>query len=221
MNAEKAFTPALGDARFTPLYDFVIAAATRENVWRSRLVAHINPNAADRILDVGCGTGSLVIRLKKTTPEIAIIGIDPDPNIIARARRKSEKAGVSIDWRTGFLTPATCEEIGAVSKAVSSLVLHQTPLDEKNNILSAIRKVLQPGGTLYIADYGLQRTLPMRFLFRRTVQTIDGLADTQPNADGILPSLMEASGFRDISELEVISTITGSISIYRATALTG
>ena len=30
MNAEKAFTPALGNARFTPLYDFAIAAATRE-----------------------------------------------------------------------------------------------------------------------------------------------------------------------------------------------
>ncbi len=220
MSADKAFTPALGDARFTPLYDFAIAAATREKLWRGRLVAHINPSAADRILDVGCGTGSLAIRLKKTAPEVAIIGIDPDPIVIARARQKSQKAGVCINWRSGFLTPAICAEIGPVSKVASSLVLHQTPPAEKNNILSAIRTVLQPGGTLYIADYGLQRTLAMRFLFRRTVQAIDGLADTQPNADGILPSLMEASGFRDICELEVIPTATGSISIYRATALT-
>jgi len=220
MNEERAFTPALGNARFTPLYDFAIAAMTRENLWRGRLVAHITPDAADRILDVGCGTGSLAIRIKKTTPDVEVIGIDPDPTVIATARRKSEKAGVSINWRSGFLTPETCEEIGPVSKAVCSLVLHQTPLEEKNNILSAMRTVLQPGGTLYLADYGLQRTLPMRFLFRRTVQMIDGLVDTQPNSDGILPSLMEASGFRDISELEVIPTATGSISIYRATALT-
>ena len=220
MNTEKAFTPALGDARFTPLYDFAIAAMTRENEWRGRLVAHINPTVADRILDVGCGTGSLAIRLKKTAPEVAIIGIDPDPIVIAAARQKSAKAEVSIYWRSGFLIPATCEEIGSVSKVVSSLVLHQTPLDEKNNILSAIRTMLQPGGTLYIADYGLQRTLAMRFLFRRTVQAIDGLADTQPNADGILPSLIKSAGFRDISELEVIPTVTGSISIYRATAPT-
>ncbi len=219
MNAEKAFTPALGDARLTPLYDFAIAAVTRENEWRGRLVAHINPNAADRILDVGCGTGSLAIRLKKAAPAVEVIGIDPDPIVIARARQKSEKAGVSINWRNGFLTPATCEEIGPVSKVVSSLVLHQTPLGEKNNILSAIRAVLQPGGTLYIADYGLQRTLLMRFLFRRSVQAIDGLADTQPNADGILPSLIKAAGFRDITELEVLPTVTGSISIHRATTL--
>jgi ubiquinone/menaquinone biosynthesis C-methylase UbiE len=218
MNAEREFTPALGNARFTPLYDLAIAALTRENVWRGRLVTHINPTAADRILDVGCGTGSLAIRLKKTAPDVEVIGVDPDPVVIARARQKSKKAGVSINWRVGFLTPALCEEIGQASKVVSSLLLHQTPLEEKSNILSAVRTVLEPGGTLYIADYGLQRTLPMRFLFRRTVQTIDGLADTQPNADGILPSLMEASGFRDITELEVIPTATGSISIYRTTS---
>ncbi len=218
MSAERTFTPALGNARFTPLYDLAIATVTRENLWRGRLVAHINPTAADRILDVGCGTGSMAIRLKKTNPDVEIIGIDPDSTVIERARRKSKRAGVSIDWRVGFLTPETCEEIGPVSKAFSSLVLHQTPLDDKGNILSAMRTVLQPRGRLYIADYGLQRTFAMRFLFRRTVQMIDGLADTQPNADGMLPSLMEASGFRHINELEVIPTATGSISIYQATA---
>ncbi len=219
MSAEKTFTPALGNAHFTPLYDLAIAALTRENLWRSRLVAHINPTAEDRILDVGCGTGSLAIRLKKTAPDAEMLGIDPDPAVIVRAWKKSEKLGVTINWRIGFLTPALCEEIGQISKAVSCLVLHQTPLEEKNSILSAIHTLLQPGGTLYIADYGLQRTLPMRFLFRHTVQTIDGIADTQPNADGILPSLMEASGFEDITELEIIPTATGSISIYRATSL--
>ncbi|MCH8249826.1 MAG: class I SAM-dependent methyltransferase [Proteobacteria bacterium] len=220
MNAEKTFTPALGYAFLTPLYDFAIAAVTRENLWRDRLVATINPTATDRILDVGCGTGSLAIRLKLAAPGAEVIGIDPDPEVIAIARKKSARAGVGIDWRNGFLTSEICKDIGTVSKIVSSLVFHQTALDEKRNILAAMRTLLQPGGTLTIADYGQQRTRLMRFLFRRTVQTIDGIADTQPNADGILPRLIEASGFRDISELEVVPTATGSISIYRATAVT-
>lgn len=220
MNAEKTFTPALGYAFLTPLYDFAIAAVTRENLWRDRLVATINPAATDRILDVGCGTGSLAIRLKMAAPGAEVIGIDPDPDVIAIARKKSVRAGVGIDWRNGFLTSEICKDIGTVSKIVSSLVFHQTALDEKKNILAAMRTLLQPGGTLTIADYGQQRTKLMRFLFRRTVQTIDGIADTQPNADGILPRLIEASGFRDISELEVVPTATGSISIYRATAVT-
>ncbi len=56
----------------------------------------------------------------------------------------------------------------------------------------------------------------MRLLFRLTVQTIDGIEDTQPNADGALPELLKLAGFADVLEIEVIPTLTGSISLYRA-----
>ena len=79
--------------------------------------------------------------------------------------------------------------------------------------------LLEPGGSLHDADYGLQRSKLMRLLFRRTVQTIDGIEDTQPNADGVLPGLMEMAGFADVTETEVIPTLTGSISLYRAQRL--
>ena len=97
-------------------------------------------------------------------------------------------------------------------------MLHQTPIEEKRNILTQMRAAIQPGGTLHIADYGLQRTRLMRLLFRRTVQTLDGVEDTQPNADGILPSLIAEVGFREVEEQAVIPSATGSISIYRAVA---
>lgn len=70
MSEEKSFTPALGDARFTGLYDLAIATTTRENVWRTKLVNHIAPKAEDRILDVGCGTGSLAVQLKLQMTEV-------------------------------------------------------------------------------------------------------------------------------------------------------
>jgi len=106
-------------------------------------------------------------------------------------------------------------ELGAVTKVVSSLVLHQTPLAEKQRILHLAYQLLDPGGELRIADYGLQRSAAMRFLFRRTVQTIDGFADTQPNADGVLPELISKVGFDDVSECAAVPTITGSVSLYR------
>jgi hypothetical protein len=74
--------------------------------------------------------------------------------------------------------------------------------------------VLETGGELFIADYGWQRTKMMRFLFRASVQQLDGMSDTQPNADGVLPRLIEDTGFIQIEELEVVPTPTGSISIY-------
>lgn len=213
---ERSFTPALGSSRLTPLYDTAIALLTRESTWRDELVHSIAPTENDRILDVGCGTGSLTIRLKQTAMHAQIIGIDPDPNVLAIAHRKSQRAGVEIDWIQGFLDPTTATNIGKVSKIVSSLMFHQTPLSEKKRILSAMRQALVPGGRVYIADYGQQRTWLMRMLFRLTVQLFDGIEDTQPNAEGVMPDLIRQSGLIDVQESSLIRTTTGSISFYQA-----
>ena len=51
-----SFTPLLGASFLSPFYDAAIGLATREGRWRSRLVAQVNPNPDDRILDmVGSG----------------------------------------------------------------------------------------------------------------------------------------------------------------------
>ena len=219
MTVDTEFTPALGDHRLTPFYDLAIALLTREGVWRRRLVTQIAPTSSDRILDVGCGTGSLAILLKQRAPDIDIIGLDPDPVVLARARRKAYKRGFTIDWRNGFLSDDIVEQSRPISKVVSSLVFHQTPLEEKQQMLAKMHALLEPGGSLHIADYGLQRSKLMRILFRRTVQAIDGIEDTQANADGVLPELMETAGFADVTETEIIPTLTGSISLYWAQRL--
>lgn len=89
-------------------------------------------------------------------------------------------------------------------------------MEEKRNILFSITKLLEPNGLLCIADYGLQRGALMKILFRGTVQAIDDVEDTQRNAEGCLPELMKNAGFVEVSEAQVISTLTGSISIYTA-----
>ena len=76
---------------------------------------------------------------------------------------------------------------------------------------------LVPGGTLHVADYGLQRTPKMRKRFV-IVQKGDGFENTEPNAQGVLPEMMTEAGFRDVQETHVIETLTGSVSVYRATA---
>jgi len=214
MSEEKTFTPALGDARLTPLYDLAIAGLTREDAWRSELVRFVDPQEHDRILDVGCGTGSLITQLKSAAPDCQIIGLDPDSEVLGRAQLKANKKNQTVDWREGFLTEELASELAPMTKVVSSLVFHQTPVAEKKSILGSIWQVLKPGGRLYIADYGLQRTALMRMLFRCTVQTIDGLEDTTPNAEGKLPGYMSEAGFLDVEELRIIPTATGSISIY-------
>ncbi|MFI9550723.1 class I SAM-dependent methyltransferase [Nonomuraea endophytica] len=209
------FTPALGRLAPTRLYD-AAAALTRERLWRGLLAMHAAPRPGDVIVDVGCGTGSLALLLNRVEPRARLIGVDPDPDVLAIARRKAAAAGTELDWRTGMGDTLTeIVEVGSASTAVSSLVLHQCPVAMKRAVLASMFAVLRPGGRLVLADYGLQRTALMRTAFR-VVQLADGRADTQPNADGVLPGLMAQAGFLDVREAEVISTITGSISVYAA-----
>lgn len=214
MTQNTAFTPALGRHELTGAYDRMIGLMTRERRWRGELLALLAPKPGETILDVGCGTGTFAIMLKRACPSARVIGVDPDENVLAIARSKASPAGVDVEWRRAFGDELA--GLGArVDKVVSSLVFHQCPMAVKNPILAAAATALGDGGRLIVADYGRQRSPLMRLLFRQ-VQMLDGFANTEPNARGVLPGLIEAAGFQRVEERRVIPTPTGSISIYVA-----
>lgn len=212
--SEMAFTPALGRKGLNGLYDLAIALLTREHVWRTALLEQVNPRAGDAIVDVGCGTGTFAIMLKQAAPGARIVGLDPDPDILAIAADKAEAAGVEIEWRQGFANDAA--DLGLVfDKAVSSLVFHQVPLPMKRAGISAMAAAIGPGGEVHIADYARQDSSLMRRLFRLTVQRVDGLADTQPNADGALESIIRELHAGAARPTRIVHTPTGTISLFQ------
>lgn len=205
-------TPPLGLDALTPIYDRAIALFTREKQWRRRLVQRIAPKAGETILDIGSGTGSLALLVSEMEPRALYRGIDPDARAVEIARQKCSGAP-SATFAVGFLPdhPASPEE--RADKVVSSLVLHQVPTAEKTRLIRAMHAWLKPGGSALIADYGLQRSLAMRLAFRSTVQLLDGVSDTQPNADGIIPELLAEAGFRAVTLADHFATPSGSIDI--------
>jgi ubiquinone/menaquinone biosynthesis C-methylase UbiE len=215
VKAIATYTPPLGFAKLTPFYDAVVRLLTREKAWRSCLAKCIDAQPNERIVDVGAGTGSLAIAVTARSPNCEYLGIDPDAQAIGRARRKAALAGSPATFRIGFLAKRESGDALA-DKIVSSLVFHQVPLAEKLRILETMFDWLKPGGKLFIADYGEQKSAAMRLAFRATVQMLDGRADTQPNADGILPKLIGQAGFERLSVLDEFSTSTGNIEIMRA-----
>ncbi|NOT42453.1 MAG: class I SAM-dependent methyltransferase [Alphaproteobacteria bacterium] len=212
---EETFTPALGRAGPTSAYDRAIRFWTREGRWRPLFVKQIDPRPSERILDVGCGTGTLAVLLKRRMPSCEIVGLDPDPQILELAREKARSAGVAIDFRQGFARDANTLGGTGYDKVVSSLVFHQTPMAEKSVGLRSMAAAAKATGELHVADYAEQRSWLMRRLFR-IVQNIDGFENTQANADGALSRLLgEISN--DVRIENVVPTPTGAITLFRAT----
>ena len=209
------FTPALGRAPST-LYDLAIRLFTREKCWRRIVLRTLAPQPGERILDVGCGTGTLAIAIKSIEPMAKITGIDPDPETLVRAIAKEPRSAAPIFWTKGFARDAAAGRRGAFDAVTCTLVLHQVPLEEKRAGLGAMFDALAPGGRLILADYGEQRSSFMRMLFRQTVQRLDGTTDTQPNADGVLPRLLQEAGFEEVTETAVVPTLTGLIAVFKA-----
>ncbi|MEO6113893.1 MAG: class I SAM-dependent methyltransferase [Sphingomicrobium sp.] len=211
-----AYTRPLGHAALTPLYDRAIALFTRERCWRAKLVEAINPCRGETILDVGSGTGSLGVMLTDRSPNCEYRGIDPDAEAVRQARAKAKAAGSRATFEIGFLPDKLSKRAKRAEKIVTSLVLHQVSISEKVRLLAAMLAWLKPGGSIFIADYGEQQSLAMKVAFRLTVQLLDGVSDTQPNADGVLPLLMLEAGFMKVELLDRIVTPSGSIDLLTA-----
>lgn len=209
--SDNTYTPPLGTGD-TADYDRAIRRWTRELRWRRAMVERLAPQPGETIVDVGCGTGSFAVMLKKEHPHVTIVGVDPDTEALAIARAKADAARVDIVWEQGFARDVAGRSADAL---VTSLMFHQVPMAEKQAGLAAMFAALRPGGRLLVADYGEQRGL-MRLLFRLTIQRLDGVTDTQPNADGILPELVAAADFAEIRETKRVHTVTGTIALIEA-----
>ena len=212
------FTPALGPRGSIGLYDRVIALLTREKQWRAKLLEALAPENGETIVDIGAGTASMAILIKTTQPGARMVAIDPDPDIRLIAEMKAAKTGTELEFITAMGDAAVDNRIppGTVDKVLTSLVLHQCPVPVKKSILQNAFRLLKPGGTLLLADYGRQRSISMKLAFN-LVRLTDGYSDTRANKDGRLPDFMANAGFSDIMERSVTLTPTGSISLYTAT----
>ena len=120
---------------------------------RQKVLELAQLDAGSRLLDVGCGTGTLAIQAARLTrPNGQVAGIDPAPRQIARAQSKARRAGLDIDFRRAAIEqlPFDDQSFDAVT---STLMMHHLPDDVKAKGLNEIHRVLKPQGRLVIADF--------------------------------------------------------------------
>jgi ubiquinone/menaquinone biosynthesis C-methylase UbiE len=209
-NSERLFLPAAGRDIFLPFYD-LLTRVSGVDAAREVLLAHSEFQPGQRILDVGCGTGTLAVLIKRRYPTAEVIGVDPDPKALARARSKAEQAGVTVRFDRGF-SDTLGHPDGTFDRVLSSMMFHHIAPDAKPRTLREIHRVLRVGGRLELLDFTGPHSSP-RGALARLIHSHRQLKDN--DAHRVL-GLMRGAGFHAAKLLRLRSTIFGGLAYYEA-----
>jgi trans-aconitate methyltransferase len=124
-------------------------------------VAFLGPapiRPSDHLLDLGCGAGDLTADVAARVPDGHVVGVDPQPSMLAEARRRAHA-------NQSFVA-ATAQDLAAVVEpasfdgVLSRAALHWIPIEEHPTVLANVRAVLRPGGWFRL-DMGGAGNIPV------------------------------------------------------------
>jgi ubiquinone/menaquinone biosynthesis C-methylase UbiE len=131
-------------------YDaFTRLLGARDAHWRLVAQAGIEPGST--VLEIGCGTGNVLLLAAHAVPGATLIGLDPDPKVLAIAAGKAQRAGVTLQLDQGYADRLPYPP-GSVDRVLSSFMLHHLPRDQQQAALREVHRVLAPGGRLHLLD---------------------------------------------------------------------
>jgi ubiquinone/menaquinone biosynthesis C-methylase UbiE len=191
---KRHFLPAAGHDLFLPLYDPFTALLGGNRV-RKRLVDQADLQPGQKILDIGSGTGTLSIAIKRDHPSVNIVGIDPDPKALTRARKKAQHAGVSIQFDQGFSDQLPYPD-ASFDRVFSTLMFHHLKDQDKEKTLQEVGRVLKTGGSFHLLDF----------------------VRSKNNSEEQILKLLNLTGFKQVRITERGSLIFLPVSYFRASA---
>jgi len=104
-----------------------------------------------RILDLGCGTGSMALMLQRQFPQAEVMGLDLSPYMLVVAERKAHQANASVRWYQGKAEATGLPE-GSLDWVTAALLFHETPPAIARAILQEGLRLLRPGGEFLVLD---------------------------------------------------------------------
>lgn len=209
---ERTYVPAAGHDWALPLYDPLVKLmggdATRRVLTEQ---APIRPG--ERVLEIGCGTGSLTLAIKRAHPDADVVGLDPDPKALARARRKAKQAGLSVRWDAGFADDLPYPD-ASFHRIFSSLMFHHLQSGEKEATLREARRVLRPGGSFHLLDFAGPDGADANWLLRR----LHAHPSLKDNSDARIFEFLERAGFADVRKAGERTMLLWKVGYFQAWA---
>lgn len=209
---DRSFLPAMGKRWLLPLYDPFTRLAGVRSV-HGELLARADVRPGKRVLDIGCGTGTLLVALGRQQPDAVLTGLDPDPAALGRARRKAARADVRLTLDRGYADELPYPD-ASLDRVLSSMMLHHLDPTDRARALGEVNRVLRPGGRFVLADAAHSAGNDHRMrghLHRR-------MASRGEPSDGALRDLVESAGFSVVELTVEPITRLGPVVLLTATA---
>ncbi len=206
--SDPKYVPALSFKWLTPIYDLLVERPMSGLRMYADLLEALGQVEGKRVLDVGCGTGSLAIRIKRKNPAAVVTGLDGDPQILEIARSKARRQSLEIqfDQVMSFNLPYPDASVEVV---LTSMMLHHLSREDKIRTAAELYRVLKPAGRLIGLDFTEARGAVGRSL-KPFASRLERVAD---NLEGFLPILVSQAGFCDYQETH--RYVFGSISLFQ------
>ena len=173
--------------------------------WSGRLAALFLDFAgigdADRVLDVGCGTGSLVKSILERTQRARVVGIDPVEDYVDYSRTRLPDARARFDCGSAFDLPYAD---ASFDHSLSLLVFQF--LKQPSKAASEMRRVTRAGGTVAACTWDRTGQEMSELFWEEAVRLDPGAEEKSQrpkvcNRAGELAALWGAAGFEDVSEV--------------------
>lgn len=212
--SQTKFIPALRYHFLTPFYDKFIKVVVPEQQVKLKVLELADLGIHDKLLDFGCGTGTLLKLLAEQNTKVNAYGIDIDERMLRVARTKLQDVGTPekiVKYAGGELPFAS----NFFDTVVSSWVFHHLTDEQKLEAFSQILDKLKPGGKFIVADWGKAQNLLMRMLFL-ILQVVDNFKTTTANVEGKLPVFISSVGFERVKTVGHQPTCLGTLAYYTA-----
>ncbi len=135
------------------------------------LITFAGIGGATRVLDVGCGTGSLVFELARNAGIQLLEGIDASEIYVAAAKAQATDPRITLQHGDACAMPFAD---AAFDAALSQLVLQFVP--DPVAALAEMRRVVRPGGVVAAAVWNSGGGMPHQRMFWDTAAMLDDAA---------------------------------------------